>query len=173
MRQAPTWAAGVIMAVMFAAGWFGVTSITIPELTIGVRVVVSVATGAAFGLVMGVILGRQRRQYGQAANRPDFARAVRRGTIPPDVNTGQWRQALLRRQKEYRTLRRTAPLLYLPMTGLSIWLAVAGQPLFWFAAAFFVGVLTLTVAVTPRTLRNTDAMLTELDHRENAQHIGQ
>lgn len=161
------------MAVMFAVGWFGTTFITIPELTLGGRVIASVLTGAAFGLAMGVILGRQRRQYGRAGRRPDFARAVRRGTVPPDVNTGEWRQAVLHRQKEYRTLRWTAPLLYLPMTALSIWLAVTGQPLFWFGAALFFAMFLITVAVTPRTLRNTDAMLTELDRREQAEHVGQ
>lgn len=161
------------MAAMFAVGWFGVTFITIPELTIGGRAVASALTGAVFGLVMGLILGRQRRQYGRAGSRTDFARAVRRGTVPPDVNTTEWRQALLRRQKEYRTLRWTAPLLYLPMTALSIWLAVTGQPLFWFGAAFFIAVLIFTVGVTPRTLRNTDAMLTELDGREHAARASQ
>ncbi|MBA8988858.1 hypothetical protein FHW23_000090 [Curtobacterium pusillum] len=161
------------MAAMFAVGWFGVTFITIPELTIGGRAIASVLTGAVFGLTMGVILGRQRRQYGRAGSRPDFARAVRRGILPPDVSTGEWRQALLRRQKEYRTLRWTAPLLYLPMTALSIWLATTGQPLFWFGAVLFVAVFIFTIAVTPRTLRNTDAMLGELDRREHAARASQ
>lgn len=165
MRQLPTWVAGIVMAVLFAAAWFGITFVTTPELGLGARVLVSVSVGAFYGIGMGFWLGRTRRGYGSAARRPEFGRAVRRGVVPPDVDVDEWRRALTNHQRQYRPLRWAAPLLYLPMTALAVWLAITGQPLFWFGAAVFVAVFVITVATTPRTLRNTDSMLAELDRR--------
>lgn len=167
MKQAPTWVAAVILAVLFAVVWFGVTLITSPELDLGTRALVSGIVGAMYGLGMGIWLGVARRRYGRAASRPEFSRAVRRGTVPPDVDIPEWRRAVLAHQRPYRPLRWVAPALYLPMTALAIWLAVTGQPLFWVGAAFFLAIGISTVIVTPRVLRNTDTMLGELDRREH------
>jgi hypothetical protein len=57
------------------------------------------------------------------------------------------------------------------MTALAIWLAVAGEPLFWAAAALFIGLFVYTIATTPRVLRNTEMMLAELERREEAQQV--
>ena len=59
------------------------------------------------------------------------------------------------------------------MTALAIWLAVTSEPLFWFGAAFFIAIFVITVVTTPRVLRNTTTMLSELDRREAAQHVVQ
>lgn len=166
MRQQPTWVAGIVLSVLFAAAWFGSTFVTTPELGLGARVLVSVSVGALYGIGMGFWLGRTRRGYGSEVRRPEFNRAVRRGVVPPDVDVDEWRRALTHHQRQYRPLRWVAPVLYLPMTALAVWLAVTGQPLFWFGAAVFVALFVITVATTPRTLRNTDSMLVELDRRE-------
>lgn len=173
MGRAPTGVAGVVMAVLFAAGWFGASFVTTPELGVGPRALLSVIVGACYGLVMGLWVGRSRRAHGTAAQRPEFNKAVRRGTVPSDVDVAHWRRALQARQQQYRPLRWSAPALYLPMIALAVWLAVTGQPLFWFAVAFFVAILVVTVVTTPRVLRNTTAMLAELDRREATQHHGQ
>ncbi len=171
MRQLPTWMVGVIAAVVFAVFWFASTFLTTPELGIGARVLVSGVVGAFYGIFMGFWLGRTRRGYGGVARRPEFGKAVRRGTVPADVDITEWRQALRHHQVQYRPLRWVAPALYLPMTALSIWLATTSEPLFWFGAAFFLIVFIVTVVTTPRVLRKTTAMLTELDRRE--QHVRQ
>ncbi|PYY39059.1 hypothetical protein [Curtobacterium sp. MCPF17_046] len=76
-------------------------------------------------------------------------------------------------QRQYRPLRWAAPLLYLPMTALAIWLAVTGQPLFWVGAVFFLAVFVVTAVTTPRVLRNTETILTELDRRQSEQQTVQ
>jgi hypothetical protein len=166
MRQLPTWVIGTVMAVLFAAAWFGITFVTTPELGLGARAAVSGSSGAAYGIAMGFWLDRTRRGYGGVARRPEFGRAVRRGVVPPDVDVDEWRRALIHHQRQYRPLRWAAPVLYLPMTALAVWLAVTGEPRFWFGAALFVALFVITVVTTPRTLRNTDSMLVELDRRE-------
>lgn len=163
----PTWTVGVLMAVVFAAAWFGSTFVTSPGLGLGARALISGFTGALYGTGMGLWLGRQRRAYGSAVRRPGFRRAVRRGVVPADVDTAEWVRALRHHQSQYRPLRWAAPVLYLPMTALAVWLAVTGQPLFWFGAVFFLGMLVFTLAVVPRTLRNTDLMLAELERRSD------
>ena len=173
MKQVPTWMAGVIMAVMFAGAWFGATFITTPELSVGPRALLSIIVGAFYGIFMGIWVGRTRRAHGRVGQRPEFSKAVRQGTIPSDVNIADWRRALQSRHEQYRPLRWLAPVLYLPMTALAIWLAVTGQPLFWFGAAFFIAIFIITVVTTPRVLRNTATMLTELDRREATQHFTQ
>lgn len=169
-RRAPTWVAGVVMAVLFAAAWFGTSFVTTPGLGGGPRALVSVVMGACYGLVMGLWVARTRRAHGTAAQRPEFGKAVRRGTVPPGVDIAHWHRALQARQQQYRRLRWSAPAIYLPMIALAVWLAVTGQPLFWFAVAFFVSIFVGTVVTTPRVLRNTTAMLAELDRREATQH---
>jgi heme exporter protein D len=42
-----------------------------------------------------------------------------------------------------------------------------GRPVFWLATAFFVVVLVVSVVQTPEVLRNTAAMLREIDRREH------
>lgn len=171
MKQMPTWMAGVIMAGMFAALWFGASFIATPELGVGPRALLSLIVGAFYGVFMGFWLGRTRRGYGRVAQRPEFSKAVRRSTVPPDVNIAEWRRALQAHQQQYRPLRWLAPVLYLLMTAFAIWLAVSSQPVFWFGAAFFIAIFVITVVTTPRVLRNTTTMLTELDRREAAQHF--
>jgi len=166
MTQLPTWAVGIVMAVLFAVLWFALTFITTPELGLGARALVSGVVGALYGCGMGFWLGRTRRGYGGAARRPEFGRAVRRGTVPADVDVAEWRRAVEQHQRQYRPLRWAAPALYVPMTALAVWLAVTGQPLFWFGVGFFLFVGVLTVIVTPRVLRRTDAMLAELERRD-------
>lgn len=164
------WAVGLVLAVLFAAGWFGSTFFTMPELGLGVRALVSVIIGAGFGVLMGLWLGRVRSGYGGIVQRPEFGRSVRRGTVPPDADVHQWRRGLEHHQRLYRWLR-WAPLLYLPMTALSVWLAASGNPLFWGTAAFFLAMFVATAVTTPRVLRNTEAMLAELARRERAQDV--
>lgn len=156
------------MGVLFARAWFGVSFITAPVVSIGPRALLSVMVGVLYGIVMGMWLGWTRRAHGRAGRRPDFSTAVRRGTVPSDVD--EWRRALLSRRQQYRPLRWVAPVLYLPMTALAVWLAVTGQPFFWFGAAFFIVVFVVTVVTTPRMLRNTTTMLAELERRDAAQY---
>lgn len=172
-RRMPTWAVGVVMAVLFAIGWFALGFVTTPGLGLGARALVSAFVGALYGIGMGFWLSRSRRGYGATASRPGFGRAIRRGTLPEDVDGAEWRRALEHHQRQYRPLRWAAPALYLPATALAVWLAVTGQPVFWFGAAFFVAVLVVTCVTTPRVLRNAEAMLADLDRREGAQrHAG-
>ncbi|WP_139199813.1 hypothetical protein [Curtobacterium sp. MCBA15_008] len=49
-------------------------------------------------------------------------------------------------------------------------MAVTGRPLFWFAAAFFLVMLVVSLVQTPKVLRNAASMLTELDRRESAKN---
>jgi hypothetical protein len=168
MKKLPTWMAGVVMAVMFAVFWFALGFITTPDLDLGPRALVAAFIGALFGTFMGYWLGRQRRGYGQLARRREFGRAVHRGDVPADAVTTEWRRALQHHHEQYRALRWQAPVLYLPMTALAIWLAVTGQPLFWVGAVFFVAMFVLTAVTTPRALRHTTAMLAELDRRDAA-----
>ncbi len=49
--------------------------------------------------------------------------------------------------------------------ALEVSLAVTGRPVFWFAAAMFLVILVVTLVQTPKVLRNTAAMLAELDRR--------
>ncbi|WIB15914.1 hypothetical protein DEJ34_01935 [Curtobacterium sp. MCPF17_050] len=172
-KQLPTWIVGVIMAVLFAALWFAFTFITTPELGVGARALASAVAGAGYGVGMGLWLGRTRRGYGGAARRPDFGRAVRRGTVPADVDLEEWRRAVEHHQRQHRPFRWAAPLLYLPMTALAIWLAVTSQPLFWVGAVLFLAMLIVTVVTTPRVLRNTETMLAELDRRQRVQQTVQ
>jgi hypothetical protein len=169
MKQLPTWMTGVVMAVMFAVIWFALGFITTPELHLGPRALIAAFTGALFGAVMGFWLGRQRRGFGQLAQRPEFGKAVRRGAVPADANTAEWRRALGHLQKQYRPLRWLAPALYLSTTALSIWLAVTGEPVFWVGAGFIFAMFVITMVSTPRVLRKTTTMLAELDRRDTAQ----
>lgn len=168
MKQLPTWMAGMVMAVMFAVIWFALGFLTTPDLELAPRALVAAFIGALFGTFMGFWLGRQRRGYGHLAQRSEFGRAVRRGAVPADADAAEWRRALQHHQAQYRPLRWQAPALYLPMTALAIWLAVTGEPLFWVGAGFFFAVLIITTVTTPRVLRNTTAMLAELDRRDSA-----
>ena len=171
MKQLPTWMASGVMAVLFAVFWFGMTLITQPELALGARALVAGIDGTFYGIGMGFWLSRTRRGYGRVAQRPEFRRAVRHGTVPPEVGIPEWRQALLAHQRQYRPLRWAAPALYLPLTALAIVLAVTGQPLFWVAAGFFIAICIVTVVTAPRVLRNTDRMLADLDQREETLHV--
>ncbi|MDM7885657.1 hypothetical protein QUG92_11135 [Curtobacterium sp. RHCKG23] len=168
MKQLPTWMTGVVMAVMFAVMWFALGFITTPELHLGPRALISAFTGALFGTGMGFWLGRQRRGFGQLARRPEFGKAVRRGAVPADADPAEWRRALQHLQKQYRPLRWLAPALYLPMTALSIWLAVTGEPMFWVGAGFMFTIFVITTVSTPRVLRKTTTMLAEVDRRDTA-----
>lgn len=167
MQRMPSWSAGLVMAVAFAVAWFGTTFLTTPETGLGARALTSAFVGTLYGVGMGSWFGRNRRRYGAAARRPGFARSVRRGVLPPDADVDEWRRALRHHRRQYRPLRWAAPLFYLPMTALAVWLAVTGQPVFWIGAVFFVGIGVATAVTTPRVLRNTEVMLAELDRREH------
>ncbi|MBA8990987.1 hypothetical protein FHW23_002252 [Curtobacterium pusillum] len=168
MRRWPWWLAALVLAVAFGGLWFLVTMVAMPELSAGDRGVISAITGSAYGIVMAIFLVRQRRGYGAALQHPGFRRAVRRAVVPPDIDIARWRRAVQQHRNQYRPLRWAAPLLYVPMTGISIWLAVTGQPLWWIFAGLFVAMLIGSLIVAPRVLRRTDAMLTELDRREQS-----
>lgn len=171
MRRLPTWARATIAGVLFTVAWWASTFITIPELTPWQRVVVSLPTGAAYGIVMGIFLARMRRGYGGVLNDPRLRRALRHGEVPPDADIDEWRGAVRHHQAQYRPMRWAVPVVFIPMTALSIWLAVTDEPRFWFAAGFFVAVGVFCAIITPRVLRNSDAMLTELDRREQEQQV--
>lgn len=158
------------MAVFFAAGMFGVSFIITPELGLGVRALGAATAGAAYGVGMGFWLGRTRRGYGRLSGRREFVRAVRRGSVPPgvdsDADIAEWRRALLHHRAQHRPLRWTGPVLFGAMSVVSLALAVTGQPAFWVATLGFTVALVVVATTTPRVLRRTEAMLAELDRRE-------
>ncbi|WP_165931522.1 MULTISPECIES: hypothetical protein [unclassified Curtobacterium] len=157
-----------MLAVAFGGLWFLVMVVVMPELSTGERVILSAIPSSAYGIVMAIFLIRQRRGDGAALQPPGFRRALRRAVVPPDVDIDGWRRAVQHQRKQFRPLRWAAPLLYVPMTGISIWLAVTGQPLYWIFAGLFVAMLVASLIVIPRVLRRTDTMLTELDRRKQS-----
>lgn len=165
MRRWPWWLAALALAVAFGGLWFLVTIVVMPELNAVERAVISAITGSAYGIVMAIFLIRLRRGYGTVLQDAGFRRAVRRGVVPPDVDVEGWRRAVQQHRNQYRPLRWAAPLLYVPMTGLSVWLAASGQPLSWIFVGLFLVMLVASLIVAPRAVRRTDAMLTELDRR--------
>ncbi|WP_267422047.1 MULTISPECIES: hypothetical protein [unclassified Curtobacterium] len=167
MSRWPLWSVMVVLAVAFGGSWYLSTFIFMPSDTpAGIRALGGLITGALFGVFFGLWLGRQRRGIGAAADQRVLGRAIRRGELPADADVDQWRQALTHYQQLYRRQRRLGPAVFVVALVLEASLAVAGRPLFWLAAAFFVVMLVVTLVQTPKVLRNTAAMLTELDRRE-------
>lgn len=167
MRGWPLWAVMIVLAVAFGGFWYLSTFVTMPaDVPVGIRVAASVVTGAAFGVVFGLWIGRQRRSVGPAARDRALGRAVRRGELPADADPAQWREALTHYQQQYRRQRWFGPVVFVVLMALEVSLAVTGRPVFWFAAAMFLVFLVITLVQTPKVLRNTAAMLAELDRRE-------
>lgn len=165
-----TWVSGLLMAVFFAVGIFGISFIITPELSLGVRALMTALAGAAYGVAMGLWLGRTRRGYGRLSGRREFVRAVRSGSVPAEVDSdadiAEWRRALLHHRAQHRPLRWTGPVLFGTMSIMSLGLAATGQPVFWIATLGFTAAFVLVVVTTPRVFRRTEAMLAELDRRE-------
>lgn len=164
----PTWLLALSTAIVFAAAWFASTYLTMPGLELAPRALVSAFVGVLYGAGMGIWSGRVRRGHGSAAGRPGWRRSIRSGTVPVDVDVDEWRRALRHHQRQYRPLRWAAPTLYLPMTALSVALAVTGEPLFWLGTALFLTLFVVTAVTTPRVLRRTASMRAELDRRDAA-----
>ncbi|WP_173168823.1 hypothetical protein [Curtobacterium sp. VKM Ac-2861] len=167
MSRWPLWAVMVVLAVAFGGFWYLATYVTLPaDVPVSIRVVSSTVTGAMFGVLFGLYLGWQRRDIGPAAQNRAFGRAVRRGELPADADLDQWRQALTHYQQLYRRQRWLGPVVFTLALVLEVTLAVTGRPFFWIAAALFLVMLVVTLVQTPKALRNTAAMLVELDQRE-------
>jgi hypothetical protein len=167
MSRWPLWSVMVVLAVVLGGFWYLATFTFMPsDAPAGVRVIGSAISGALFGVFFGLWLGRQRRGIGAVADQGTLGRAVRRGVLPEDADTDQWRQALTHHQQLYRRQQVFGPVVFSIALVLEVSLAVAGRPVFWVAAAFFVVVLVLSVVQTPQVLRNAAAMLRELDRRE-------
>ncbi|WP_133936633.1 MULTISPECIES: hypothetical protein [unclassified Curtobacterium] len=166
MRRWPLWAVMIVLAVAFGGFWYLSTFVTMPaDVPVWIRGTASAVTGAAFGVIFGLWIGRQRRSVGPAARDRALGRAVRRGELPADADPAQWRQALEHYQQQYRRQRWFGPVVFVLAMVLEVSLAVTGRPVFWFAAAMFLVFLVVTLLQTPRVLRNTAAMLVELDRR--------
>ncbi|WP_131846844.1 MULTISPECIES: hypothetical protein [unclassified Curtobacterium] len=166
MRRWPLWAVMIVLAVAFGGFWYLSTFVTMPaDVPVWIRGTASAVTGAAFGVIFGLWIGRQRRSVGPAARDRALGRAVRRGELPADADPAQWRQALEHYQQQYRRQRWFGPVVFVLAMVLEVSLAVTGRPVFWFAAAMFLVFLIVTLLQTPRVLRNTAAMLVELDRR--------
>lgn len=59
MRGWPRWAVVVVLAVAFGGFWYLSTFVSMPDDSpVGVRVLASAVTGAAFGVVFGLWIGR-------------------------------------------------------------------------------------------------------------------
>lgn len=156
----------IVLAVAFGGFWYLSTFVTMPaDVPVWIRGTASAVTGAAFGVIFGLWIGRQRRSVGPAARDRALGRAVRRGELPADADPAQWRQALEHYQQQYRRQRWFGPVVFVLAMVLEVSLAVTGRPVFWFAAAMFLVFLVVTLLQTPRVLRNTAAMLVELDRR--------
>lgn len=156
----------IVLAVAFGGFWYLSTFVTMPaDVPVWIRGTASAVTGAAFGVIFGLWIGRQRRSVGPAARDRALGRAVRRGELPADADPAQWRQALEHYQQQYRRQRWFGPVVFVLAMVLEVSLAVTGRPVFWFAAAMFLVFLIVTLLQTPRVLRNTAAMLVELDRR--------
>ncbi|TDW74446.1 hypothetical protein EDF51_101460 [Curtobacterium sp. PhB25] len=166
MRRWPLWAVMIVLAVAFGGFWYLSTFVTMPaDVPVWIRGTASAVTGAAFGVIFGLWIGRQRRSVGPAARDRSLGRAVRRGELPADADPAQWRQALEHYQQQYRRQRWFGPVVFVLAMVLEVSLAVTGRPVFWFAAAMFLVFLIVTLLQTPRVLRNIAAMLVELDRR--------
>lgn len=167
MRGWPLWAVMVVLAVAFGGFWYLSTFVTMPaDVPVGIRVAASAVSGTAFGVLFGFWIGRQRRGVGPAGRQRALGRAIRRGELPADADPAQWRQALEHYQQQYRRQRWFGPVVFVLAIVLEVSLAVTGRPVFWFAAAIFLVFLVVTLVQTPRVLRNTAAMLVELDRRD-------
>jgi hypothetical protein len=169
-RRTSTPVVMLLTGVAFAGFWFLWTSLTMPEAPVLVDVLAAVVAGAVFGVVFGLWFGRQRRDAGPAVQDRSFARARRTGVVPADADLHTWRQALEHQRALHERQRWLGPLVFIPATVLNLWLALTDAPYWWVSVALFAGVLIASVVSTPRILRRTSAMLTEVDRR-SAQRV--
>jgi len=168
MSRWPLWSVMVVLAVVFGGSWYLATFAFMPsDVPADIRALGSVISGVLFGVFFGLWLGRQRRGIGAAADQRALGRAIRRGELPADADADQWRQALTHYQQLFRRQRWLGPVVFVGALVLEVSLAVAGRPPFWLVAAFFAVMLVASVVQTPKVLRNSAAMLHELDRREH------
>lgn len=159
----------MVLAVVFGGFWYLSTFTTMPsDVPVGDRVVGGVVTGTAFGVLFGLWLERQRRRGGADGRQRAVRRAIRRGAVPDDADADQWRRAITHYEQSYRQQRRFGPVVFAVALLLEVSVAVTGRPLFWFAAAFFLVMLVVSLVQTRKVLRNAASMLTELDRRDSA-----
>ena len=154
-----------VIAVVAAAGWYGVTAVVMPELRPAGRLIGAVTFGVFFGVVFGYWLVGQRRSAGPAVLDPSFRAALRSGTVPPDVDTTTWRRAVEHHRSVMLRQRWFGPVVFGLGTLLYVAFAVMQDPVWWLGAALFSGFLIASLVQTPRRLRTTAAMLDELDRR--------
>lgn len=155
----------LLTGVFFGLFWFLWTSFTMPDAPVLVDAVAAVVAGTVFGVFFGLWLGRQLRGAGPAVRDRSFARARRTGVVPADADLDTWRQALEHQRALHERQRWFGPLVFIPATALTLWLALTDAPHWWFGVALFVGALIASVVSTPRILRRTSAMLAEVDRR--------
>ena len=156
----------VVTGLVFGLAWFVGFRFLGPDVD-GPRLAIgAVVSGVLFGVVFGGWLVRQRRAAGPAAADRSFRRALRTGVLPPDVDAVAWRRSVEHRRAATLRQRRSGPLVFGVATVLYIVLALTQGPLWWFAAAVFLGFLVVVLVQTPRLLHTTAALLDELDRRE-------
>lgn len=156
-----------VLFVLMGGGWFAIMLVTMPyPVPIVVRILSAVFYAGAMTAFFGVWIGRQRRLAGGPDRLQSIGRSFRSGNMPADADPSTWRPLIEHWQQQFRRQRWFAPLVFLPMTALGVWLALTDAPFWWAAVVLFVGMLVWSLVDTPRRLRTADAMLAELDRRE-------
>jgi hypothetical protein len=156
LLTAPRWVVGLISGLPFAA-FMGVAS--------GLRqghwtraLIEGGFAGVIYGAIMAVAMHRRYGRYREAMGgvpQRDVRRAVRearKGKVPQDPEARRAAYRLLSTQLgELRRQRRWAPVFFLAVLALTVFLALAQTPWWWVAVPFWLAVLAIHL-VAPRRL---------------------
>jgi hypothetical protein len=133
-----------------------------PLLT-GLRLVSSML----FGVLMVVILGRQRRRSGGASTDADIRQAVKTGRLPADADPAVWVPALeWRRTQLRRSVWSGIALAVFLVLGVVIVLVDPAAPTGWVVVVVFLVVGAISIVQIRRAIPHVDDLLRQLRGRD-------
>lgn len=166
MNREPVYIVGILVGAFFGAGTFVVNvSIGIQRLS-WASVVAAVIGGVLFGVIMALIVARQRRRSGGSSMAQIVKNAVKQGQLPQGASAGEWKPLLERRRWQAKLLRWVGPLEFGLFLLLAVYLIVAdnSRVVFWVVTIMFFLALAVWYPInSSRQLRRIEQLQQQLD----------
>jgi hypothetical protein len=163
LLTAPRWAVGLVAGVPFGA--FMGLSEGLRHGNWGDALIAGVIAGVIYGAIYGVFMhrrfGRYRAAIGGVPQRDvrRAAREARRGKVPEDPEARRAAYRLLDVQLgELRRQRRWAPILFVLLLGLSVFLALTQTPWWWVTVPCWPALLAMHLVMPRRMGRRLELL---------------
>jgi len=148
------WTVAAIMAILWAAGMYGIQAAIRPDRAGWGWLAGSLASGVLYGIFMALVFRNLQKKYGGGDTAGAIEKAIKKGRLPQGVQPEVWLPLLERKRRSDRFLTWAGPIEFGLFAALELYLGITepGVWFWWLAAVAFVcfGIWTPVWAVRRR-----------------------